>query len=123
MFDPASTSIKPPRKLGEAGLFLWDFIQSEYRIDDHGGIELLMQCCECSDRIVRLGERITADGEIIETKAGPKVHPAIKEELAGRQFICRTLERLGLNLEAIKPEGRPSTAWKGPPKDRDNGHD
>jgi hypothetical protein len=43
--------------------------------------------------------------------------------LANRQFICRTLERLGLNLEAVRPVGRPSgAAWKAK-KDRGNGDD
>ena len=35
--------------------------------------------------------------------------------LACRAFIVRTLERLGLNVETIKPMGRPSYGfgWKG----------
>jgi hypothetical protein len=33
--------IVPPRKLGLHGLNLWNSIQSAYRIDDKGGIELL----------------------------------------------------------------------------------
>jgi len=86
-------------------------IQSEYKIDDAAGIELLAQVCECADRIGCLAERIDADGEVIETKAGPKVHPAVKEELAGRNFIVKTLQKLGLNLEPVRAVGRP-TAWK-----------
>src|SRR5262249_21713181 len=31
----------PPRKLGEAGESLWLRVQSEYRIEDVGGVELL----------------------------------------------------------------------------------
>jgi len=123
MLDPTATSISPPRKLGILGLSLWQSIMSEYQIEDRGGIELLMQCCEAADRIGRLGERIDADGEIIETRNGPKVHPAVKEELAGRAFICRTLERLGLNLEAVKPMGRPSgAAWKARKEREDANH-
>jgi hypothetical protein len=120
MLDPASTTISPPRKLGAPGLSLWESIQSEYRIDDRGGMELLMQACEAADRVARLAERIDADGEIVEGRNGPRAHPALREELAGRQFICRTLERLGLNLEAVRPVGRPSgAAWKAR-KDREN---
>jgi ribosomal protein L13E len=58
-----------------------------------------------------LAEKIDADGAVIETKAGPKIHPAVKEELAGRQFIVRTLQALGLNLEPNRAIGRP-TAWQ-----------
>jgi hypothetical protein len=36
-----------------------------------------------------------------------KEHPLLKHELAARAFVCRTLQRLGLDVEAIKPPGRP----------------
>ena len=64
MLDPTSTATKPPRKLGEVGSSLWQSIQSEYRIDDAAGIELLMQACEASDQIAKLAERIAKDGEV-----------------------------------------------------------
>jgi len=120
--SPLSTTVAPPRKLGVHGLSLWEFIQSEYRIEDPGGQELLLQCCESADRIGALSERISADGEVIQTRNGLRAHPALREELANRQFICRTLERLGLNLEAVKPVGRPSgAAWR-KQEDRDADH-
>jgi hypothetical protein len=34
-------------------------------------------------------------------------HPAMKHELANRAFVVRTLARLGLDVEAVKPIGRP----------------
>jgi hypothetical protein len=34
----ASTHPKPPRKLGEPGTSLWNRVQSEFRIDDCGGL-------------------------------------------------------------------------------------
>jgi hypothetical protein len=40
-----------------------------------------------------------------------KVKKGLREELAGRAFVARTLERLGLNVEAIKPMGRPPHAF------------
>jgi hypothetical protein len=89
-------------------------VQNAYRIDDVGGIELLAQCCAAQDRVEALAERISADGEVANTRAGPKAHPALRDELAGRAFIVRTLERLGLNVETIKPMGRPSKGWRGP---------
>src|SRR5262245_37006411 len=112
--DPASTGISPPRSLGQHGLSLWNSVQNAYRIDDVGGIELLAQACEASDRVAALAERISHDGEVVDTRAGPRAHPALRDELAGRAFIVRTLERLGLNLEPVKPIGRPSGAgWRG----------
>jgi hypothetical protein len=113
LVDPASTGISPPRKLGQHGLSLWNSVQTAYHIDDVGGIELLAQACAAADRVEALAERINADGEVICTPAGPKAHPALRDELAGRAFIVRTLERLGLNVETIKPIGRPSqSGWR-----------
>src|SRR5262245_34638622 len=121
MLDPASTATKPPRKLGVPGLSLWQSIQREYVISDAAGIELLMQACGAADRIARLGERIDRDGEVIETEHGPRPNPLLREELSQRRFVCRTLERLGLNLEAVRPVGRP-TSWAKRQEHRDGDH-
>jgi hypothetical protein len=113
LVGPTSTEISPPRELGRHGMALWRSVQHAYRIDDVGGIELLAQACAASDRVEALAERISADGEVVNTHAGPKAHPALRDELAGRAFIVRTIERLGLSVEAIKPIGRPSKGWGG----------
>jgi hypothetical protein len=105
--DPGSTGFEPPRQLGAPGRQLWDGIMQEYDIRDRGGIELLCLAAEATDRVQRLAERIAADGEIIRTASGPRAHPGLRDELAGRAFVARTLQRLGLNLDAIKPMGRP----------------
>ena len=81
------------------------------------GIELLAQACAATDRVEALAAQINEDGEVIRTKGGLRVHPAIKDELALRSFIARTLQRLGLNLETVKPVGRPGGAgWRGRPE-------
>jgi hypothetical protein len=81
---------------------------TEYRIEDRGGIEILAQCCASLDRAENLAEAIARDGDVVRSRNGvPKSHPAIRDELAARAFVCRALERLGLNLETIKPQGRP----------------
>jgi hypothetical protein len=107
LVQPPSTSPSPPRKLGEHGLALWSRVNGEYDISDAGGIELLAQACAAVDRAEALAECVGRDGVVIYAKQGPKAHPALKEELAARAFICRTLQRLGINVEAIKPPGRP----------------
>jgi hypothetical protein len=100
--DPAA-----PRTLGEPGRKLWNAVQSEYRIDDIGGTEILAQICCAADRVEQLAGQIAIDGPTIMSKTGLREHPALKAELALRAFICRNLQRLGLNLETIKPVGRP----------------
>jgi hypothetical protein len=106
--DPRSNLPQPPRKLGAHGLDLWSAIQREYYITDPGGLELLAQACSALDRAEELGARIQADGAIIHTRNGPKAHPALAAELASRAFLSKQLERLGLNLETVRPIGRPN---------------
>jgi hypothetical protein len=108
-----ATAIPPPRKLGKFGLSLWNRVQSEYRVDDIGGVEILMQICAAGDRLEALGEEIRRDGTVIRTRSGPRAHPLLKEELGLRAFIVRGLQRLGLNVETMKPLGRPSGANAG----------
>jgi len=105
----------PLRPLGHHGQRLWSSVMSEYGISDIGGREILTQICELLDRAERLRAAIDADGEIIRTKTGPKLHPAVREETSIRVAITKNLERLGLNLEPIRsPGGQPrSTGWTG----------
>jgi hypothetical protein len=107
--DPPS--VKPPRKLGKHGTNLWHSIMGEYEIADAGGIEMLASACQSLDRAERCRETIDRDGELIRTKAGMREHPLLKHELAARAFVCRTLQRLGLDVEAVKPQGRPPGTW------------
>jgi hypothetical protein len=91
------------------------FAASRYRIDDCGGIELLAQACQALDRAEALAETIARDGDVIHSRTGvPRTHPAVRDELQLRAFIVKTLEKLGLNVETIKPIGRPPnpTGWR-----------
>ena len=114
--SPETNSGSPPRDLGRHGRELWDAVQREYGIADRGGIELLAQACGALDLIEGLGEAIARDGAIVYGRAGPKAHPAVKDQIAARAFLVRTLEKLGVTSETIKPgPGRPPSAfgWSG----------
>jgi hypothetical protein len=104
----------PSRALGKHGRSLWNRVQSEYEVQDAGGLEMLLQACAALDRAENLRLEIDRDGEVIRTRSGVKDHPALKHELACRAFVVRTLARLGLNFEAVKPVGRPPqpTGWQ-----------
>lgn len=106
---PASQpdSTQPPRALGEHGLALWRTIMGEYDIADTGGREMLAQACAALDRAEECASYIARDGAVVHTKGGPKDHPGLKHELANRAFVCRTLQRLGLDVEPVRPMGRP----------------
>ena len=97
----------PHATLGKAGRDQWQSIQSEYGISDSGGLALLQQICAAADEIAECAAIIARDGRMIRGKFGPREHPLLKHELALRAFVCRTLQRLGLNLEPIKSVGRP----------------
>jgi hypothetical protein len=98
----------PPLRLGPEGRGLWDRVLREYDIDDVGGREILAQACSALDRAEALRKAIEKQGEVVKSRAGLRAHPAIKEELAARGFVCRQLSRLGLNLEPVQNVGRPA---------------
>jgi hypothetical protein len=60
-----------------------------------------------ADRAEELRAAIDRDGAVVQTRTGPKDHPALKHELAARAFVCRTITRLGLDIEPLKRVGRP----------------
>jgi hypothetical protein len=111
--EPGAIGIVPPRKLGKAGATLWAAVQKEYGITDIGGTELLAQICGATDRLEAIAESISTEGELIVTRSGMRANPLIREETQLRAFVCRTLQKLGITQEPIKPIGRPpgSPGW------------
>jgi hypothetical protein len=108
---PGLSGPQPSRPLGPHGAALWSSVTAEYAIDDAAGIELLTQCCQAVDLSEALSERIAIDGEVIRTKDGLKVHPAVKDSLAARGLAIRTLMRLGIGFEPLRATpGRPPGA-------------
>ena len=96
----------PPRTLGEHGGELWVRVQSEYAIEDAGGIEVLAQACLALDRAEALAARINAEGESVKGPTGLRPHPCLKDETQNRALVCRCLARLGVLSEEIRPMGR-----------------
>jgi hypothetical protein len=113
----AHTLPKPPRPLGKAGMGLWRSILEQYAIEDAGGRELLHTACSALDRAEALRKQIDEDGEIVTSSKGiARVHPGLKMEMSLRGFVCRTLAKLGLNVEPLRPgPGRPGkgSGWDG----------
>jgi len=111
-----TTVVLPPRKLGTYGTALWDRVQREYAITDCGGTELLCLAAQELDRAESLAEAIARDGAVIYSRAGaPRAHPAVRDELQARAFVVKTIEKLGINFEAVKPHGGQPRAigWTG----------
>jgi hypothetical protein len=104
----APTGNAPPRKLGEHGMALWRSVTAEYRVADVAGREILAGACVMLDRAEQLAAVIGEDGAVIRTRNGPRAHPAVKEELAARSFVTRSLIRLGINDQPVHVSpGRP----------------
>ena len=104
---------QPSRPLGKHGAALWQAVTSEYGIEDAGGMEMLTQACQALDRAEELSAAIKRDGPVIKSKGIIRDHPCLKHEIASRSFVVRTLQRLGLDVEALKGVGRPpsSVGW------------
>ena len=96
---------QPTRDLGPSGLDLWTSIQNDYVITDLGGIEVLMEACAALDRAELLAAQIAADGPTIAGPNGPRVHPCIAAEIQCRNSVVRSLAKLGLLHEPIRPMG------------------
>jgi hypothetical protein len=116
---PDTSIPAPPIQLGSSGLSLWQRIQSEYAIGDAGGLELLAQICAAADTVAALSAEIERDGPVIRTARGTKPNPCLRDLLNHRAFITRTMTKLGINVESVKPMGRPSipTSWVPPQED------
>ena len=70
---------------------------------------MLLQACQSLDRAESLAEQIAQDGEVIRLRNGAiRSHPSLRDEIANRAFLVRTLSRLGLNFEPLRASpGRP----------------
>jgi hypothetical protein len=107
--------LSPPRPLGTHGQALWTRVLSEFAIDDVAGREMLCHACAALDTAEMCSAQVQADGPVIRTKGGVvREHPSLRAELANRQFVVRTLARLGLGDEPLKQIGRPPQplGWK-----------
>ena len=98
----------PPRPLNATGMELWNSIQREFTVTDSGGVELLLQSCALADRIAALAAEIERTGLMLPTKEGVRSNPLLKEEIGARSLLIRTLQKLGITDESIRPVGRPS---------------
>jgi hypothetical protein len=107
---PGAVPVASPDKLGPHGQALWDRIHREYRIEDAGGVEMLVLACLARDRAAACRETIDRDGEMIKSQHGAhREHPLLRSELAAMAFCVKTLRALGLDVEPLRATaGRPS---------------
>jgi len=106
----AEPATEPPSTLGEAGAKLWRSVMSQYDIRDAGGLAILEGACVSRDRSTEFAAILAREGLMIRTKSGTiREHPLIRHEREERALECRLLQRLGLDVEAVRSSaGRPS---------------
>jgi hypothetical protein len=107
---PMPTTPPPPRHLDEIGRQLWSQITEQFEWSDRGSDEVLAQLCAARQRAERCIRIIDEQGEMLTMRGQIKAHPLLREELANRAFVVRSLAKLGLDLEPLRP-GPWSTAW------------
>ncbi len=116
LVGPEVTGLQPPFALGKFGRSLWDRIQAEYDVSDAAGVEMLAQACAGADLAERLNEEVERDAAVVRSRGAVRTHPAVKNMIAARAFVVRTLVKLGLNFEPVRVSpGRPGGAfgWMG----------
>jgi hypothetical protein len=74
-------------------------------------MELLLLACEATDTAETLNQIVAREGPTIRTTTGQRAHPLLKEILANRGFIARTLTKLGVTVDTARPIGRPSPGF------------
>jgi hypothetical protein len=104
---PRSDAEGMPPDLGPEAQAFWRSCMREYRIVDPAGISLLQGCCLAIHRAQRCRILIDRDGEIVQTKHGPKDHPLLKIEALNLSLAARLIRALGLDVEPIRSVGRP----------------
>jgi P27 family predicted phage terminase small subunit len=105
-----SANPKPPKALSPAAKRWWRDIQSEFSIDDPGGLLILTTAAEAYDRMKGAQELIEREGLIARDRFGqPKAHPGVVIERDARGQMAALLRDLHLDLEPLKARpGRPS---------------
>ena len=99
---------KPPSHLASHGKALWGDLVAEYGIDDAAGLALLTTAAECLDRMRAAQKAIHEHGEVVTDRYGQvKVNPACALEKDARSGFLAALKALRLDVEPIKPVGRP----------------
>lgn len=98
-----------PAGLSAEARRLWKDIQSEYQIDDAGGLRLLRTCCEALDQMRRAEAAVKAEGATYRDRyGGLKPHPLLGTVRDSRAAMMKSMQLMNLDLEPLRSgPGRP----------------
>ena len=86
---------KPPSGTRASGRRLWASIVAVYELEEHE-LALLREAVRTVDTLDRLAAVVRADGGMIDTPTGVKVHPGLVEARQLRIALARLLAALRL---------------------------
>jgi hypothetical protein len=100
---------EPPKSLKKAGRTLWNAIQSEYGINDPGGLAHLVTACRSEDDIQRMRDAVASDGDTITDRFQQKREHPLLGAIRGLEAVKRqALKSLNLDIEPLRDKpGRP----------------
>lgn len=84
-----------PTDLAQAGRELWDHISGDYELSPHEAA-LLEEACRTRDRIAQMRAQVAADGVMLTSSQGLRLHPAVAEERSQRLTLARLIATLGV---------------------------
>ena len=80
----------------------------EYNLQDSAGLELLAQCCQAVRAPNPCGKLSLATGRSSTEEPAPENTWRSSSNWANRAFVARTIAKLGLSFQAVRPfPGRP----------------
>lgn len=99
------TGTRAPQGLRKAGRKLWDSVAAEFEMAEHEAAQL-EEACRVRDTIAALREQVEADGMMITSSQGMRLHPAVTEIRGQQLALARLLATLGvpaLSDDALPP--------------------
>jgi hypothetical protein len=108
-FRGRSAVPEPPKGLKKAGRTQWNAIQTEYGINDPGGLAHLVTVCRSEDDIQRMRDAVARDGDTITDRFGQKLEHPLLAAIRGLEGVKRqALKSLNLDIEPLRDgPGRP----------------
>lgn len=97
--------VEVPAGLGEPGEMLWLATMERFELAAHEAA-LLEEACRVRDRVFELRAAVSADGLMLESPQGLRLHPAVGEERQQKLVLARLLATLsipGMDEDELPP--------------------
>lgn len=98
---------KRPAGLDSAGRKLWDAVDSDFDLAGHEAAQL-EEACRVRDMIFRLRDQLKADGTMLESSQGMRLHPAIAEIRQHQLALARLLATL--HVPGLEEDSLPASS-------------